>query len=267
VVCSLSGEDVFLEKLQPPYYEQARGLLRERAADVDAFVSLNEYYANFMADYLSVDRAKVHVVPHGLDLDGHSPSAAPRSELIVGYLARVCQDKGLHLLVEACEHLAATAPDLDFKLQAAGYLSKADQPYLRQLEVRVADGPLAGRFEYLGELDRSGKIAFLQSLSVFALPSVYAESKGLPVLEAWANGVPVLLPDHGSFTEMVADTSGGVLHLPHDIHDLAGRLAELLSDAELRAQLGAAGRQAVVDRYHAARMAERTAELYRSLLE
>ena len=36
VVCSLSGEDIFLEKLRPPYYDQARQLLRERAQDVAA---------------------------------------------------------------------------------------------------------------------------------------------------------------------------------------------------------------------------------------
>ncbi|WP_442485453.1 glycosyltransferase family 4 protein [Aeoliella sp. SH292] len=265
VVCSLSGEDIFLEKLTPPYYEQARELLRERARECHAFVSLNEYYANFMSDYLAVDRDKVHVIPHGLDLVGHSPASAPPTRLTVGYLARICHDKGLHLLVEACEHLAKTCPDLDFEVRAAGYLGKADEPYLREIERRVARGPLAGRFKYVGELDRGEKIKFLQSLSVFALPTVYAESKGLPVLEAWANGLPVLLPNHGSFTEMVADTEGGLLHIPHDPHDLAGRLAELLADAELRATLGNLGRQAVVDRYQAHHMAEAHVQLYQQL--
>lgn len=266
VVCSLSGEDIFLEKLTQPYYDQARQLLRERARHADAFVALNDYYAGFMSDYLAVDRKKVHAIPHGLDLDGHGPPAEPPQELVVGYLARICHDKGLHLLVEAAEHLARDAPHIDFKVQAAGYLGKADEPYLREVEAQAAGGPLAGRFEYLGELDRAGKIAFLKSLSVFALPTVYVESKGLPVLEAWANGVPVVLPDHGSFPEMVADTSAGVLHIPHDTHDLAGRLAELLENAELRAQLGQAGRSAVVQRYHAAQMADSTLSLYRTLV-
>lgn len=265
VVCSLSGEDIFLEKLSPPYYEQARTLLRERAGDCNAFVSLNEYYAHFMSDYLNVEPGRVHVIPHGLDLQGHAPAAEAPRQLIVGCLARICHDKGLHLLVEACEHLRETAPEIDFRLQVAGYLGKADEPYLREIKARVAKGPLAGRFEYLGELDRAAKIAFLQSLSVFALPTVYAESKGLPVLEAWANGLPVILPNHGSFPEMVADTAGGVLHIPHDTHDLAGRLADLLVDAELRAELGQAGRTAVEQRYQATHMAQAHLELYRGL--
>ena len=82
--------------------------MRERAAAVDAFVALNRYYADFMADYLAVDRSKVHVIPHGLKLDGHGrriekPPDEPR---VIGYLARICEDKGLHLLVDACEQLA-----------------------------------------------------------------------------------------------------------------------------------------------------------------
>ncbi|MCH7750673.1 MAG: glycosyltransferase, partial [Planctomycetes bacterium] len=90
VVCSLSGEDIFLEKLQQPHYDQARELLRERAADVNAFVALNHYFADYMAEYLDVDRSRVHVIAHGLNLEGHgqrnliSPTAAPR----IGYLAR-----------------------------------------------------------------------------------------------------------------------------------------------------------------------------------
>lgn len=268
VVCSLSGEDLFLEKLVPPHYEEARALLRTRARDVDAFVSLNHYYADYMAEYLAIERARVHVVPHGLDLDGHGPSAArtPQDEPVIGFLARICPDKGLHLLVAACEQLARDAPDVRFRVRAAGYLGKSDVPYLRQIESQVARGPLAGRFEYLGELDRAGKIAFLQSLSLLAMPTVYCESKGLPALEALANAVPVVLPAHGGFPEMVADTGGGVLHAPHDADDLAQRLRELLENPGLRAELGKAGREAILDRYHAARMAEETVRLYQSLM-
>ena len=92
VVCQLSGEDLFLEKLPQPYHDEARAILRERAADADAFVSINRYYADFMADYLAVDRARIHVIPHGLKLDGHGKRLEKRPDepRVVGYLARVC---------------------------------------------------------------------------------------------------------------------------------------------------------------------------------
>lgn len=272
VVCSLSGEDIFLEKLQPPFYEQVRSALCNRAKDAAAFVALNDYYANFMAEYLSVSRDKVRVIPHGIDLEGHATQSGgsareENAELVVGYLARICHDKGLHQLVEACEHIIETKPNLRFKVRAAGYLGQADEPYLQQLLQSIERGKLAGQFDYVGELSRDEKIEFLGSLSVFALPTVYRESKGISVLEAWANGTPVVLPDHGSFREMVADTGGGLLHRPHDPSDLASQLSKLLHDKPLRSQLGAAGRNAVTDRYHADRMAVETLNLYESLVQ
>lgn len=267
VICQLSGEDLFLEKLVPPHYEQARALLRERAVAVDAFVALNGYYADFMADYLAVDRAMVHVISHGLKLEGHGrriekPHDEPR---VIGYLARICEDKGLHLLVEACEQLATQADVPRFEVRAAGYLCPGDRPYYEALEKRVAAGPLAGRFNYVGELDRPQKIEFLQSLDVFSTPTVYRESKGLPALEAMANAVPVVLPDHGSFPEMVADTGGGLLHRPHDANDLAAQLGVLLRDPIRATQHGLAGQQAIEDRYHAKAMAHNTVKLYRRI--
>jgi glycosyltransferase involved in cell wall biosynthesis len=268
VVCQLSGEDLFLEKLPRPYYDKARALLRERAADIDAFVAINRYYAEFMVDYLAVDPQRVHVIPHGLKLEGHGnrlDKGAGKTR-IVGYLARICHDKGLHLLVEACELLAADASTPPFVLRAAGYLGSSDRPYLRQLEERAAAGPLAGRFEYVGELDRQQKITFLQSLDVMSVPTVYRESKGLPALEAMANAVPVVLPDHGSFSELVADTSGGLLCRPLDSADLAAKVGQLLRDPVRAAQLGLAGQRAIEDRYHARRMAEQTVQLYRQLV-
>ena len=110
------------------------------------------------------------------------------------------------------------------------------------------------------------KIAFLQSLDIFSTPTVYRESKGIPALEAMANGVPVVLPDHGSFSEMIADTGGGVLHRPHDPMHLSETLAELLSDPIRATKLGLAGQQAVHDRYHAEAMARQTRDLYSQLL-
>jgi glycosyltransferase involved in cell wall biosynthesis len=279
VVCALSGEDLFLEGLAAPHYEQARALLRERAAEVAGFTALNGYYADFMARYLGVDRGKVHVVPHGLDLEG-VPRRVYRDEppvddrglnaggapLRVGYFARVCRDKGLHLLVEACERLAERRPDLAFELHAGGYLGAGDRNYLIDLRKKSEFGALAGRFRYHGELDRTQKYALLSSFDVFSTPTVYAEAKGLPALEAMAVGVPVVLPAHGSFPEMVAATGGGLLHAPHYPEALTEAIERLLSDPAARRAHGEAGAAAVRQRFHAGRMAEETLAVYWGLV-
>ena len=78
------------------------------------------------------------------------------------------------------------------------------------------------------------------------------------VLEAWANGVPVVQPSHGSFPELLDRVPGGLLASPGDAAHLASQLKVLLTDAELRAELGRQGRDGVAEHFTAARMAEGT---------
>ena len=105
----------------------------------------------------------------------------------------------------------------------------------------------------MGELDRGGKIAFLQSLDVFCLPSIARESKALAVLEAWANGVPAVLPAHGAFPEMVADTGGGLLFEPGNPAALAAALRQMIQQPSWLPSAAAALQEAVHQRYHARR--------------
>ncbi len=70
VVCSLSGEDIFFEKLAPRYREQAQRLMRERAAESSSVVALNRYYADVMCEYLAIPPQRVTVVPTGSSSKG-----------------------------------------------------------------------------------------------------------------------------------------------------------------------------------------------------
>ncbi len=277
VVCTLSGEDLFLDGLPEPFRGDAWAALRERCGDLAAPVAPNNYYARHMTDCLGLRSERVHVIPLGLNMAGHgvpvSPSTVPpradgpTGQRVIGYLARICPEKGLHVLLEAIEHFAADHSLPPFRVLAAGYLGPADQPYLKRISDQVEERGLGDRFVYLGELSRSDKLAFLQSLDVMTMPTVYRESKGLPVLEAWANGIPVVVPGHGAFPEMIAETGGGLLFHPGDARSLAARLAEFLSAPERAAEHGRKGQQAVRQGHCAELMAQRTIALYRRLLD
>jgi glycosyltransferase involved in cell wall biosynthesis len=267
VISTLSGEDSFLEKLPEPFHGQALAALRERAAEIDAFVALNHYYADFMTDYVGVPRARIHVIPHGLNLIGHGTRAdRGGGEFTIGCLARVCPDKGLHNLIAAAEQLMADDRVPPFRIRAAGYLADADRPYLSTIQDRVATWKSPERFEYVGELTRDEKIAFLRSLDCMSLPSVYRESKGISAIEALANGVPLVVPEHGAFPELIEVTGGGMLHRPDDPQALADVLRELMASPRRAAELGNAGREVIHRDFDAAGMAHRTRQLYRKVL-
>jgi len=276
VVCSLTGEDAFLDKLPEPWRSRAWSLLAQRAAECDRLAAMGDYYARTMAQRLRLPRARIDVVPPGIALEGYSredrPAWADASRTTrpppprLGMLARICQDKGAHVAAEALIHLAGRTDLPPVELHLAGYLDRGDREYLEAIRRRMIDAGLAERFVYHGELSRSGKLALLQSLDVFCLPTVYRESKGLPVYEAWAAGLPVVLPDHGVFPEMIAACGGGRLHAPGDAASLAQCVARLIAEPATAAQLGHRGRDAVWREHSDTAMARRWIGLYEELI-
>jgi glycosyltransferase involved in cell wall biosynthesis len=185
---------------------------------------------------------------------------------MIGYFARIAPEKGLHLAVEAFSLLCHDKSLPPLRLRVAGYKSAADEPYFQASVARIADLGLADRFEYAGELDRSAKIAFLQSLDMLAAPTVYRESKGISVLEAMANAVPVVLPAHGTFPEYIEETGGGLLCDPENPRSLADRLAELIRDPVRADAMGLQGQQVIRERYSADKMADAHRRFYRRVV-
>lgn len=261
VVCSLQGEDLFLESLTEPWKEQVLEELGARARDVDAFIATSDYYADFMAGYLRVPREKIHVVRLGVTLDGHE-TARGSDGYWVGYLARQAPEKGLHLLVDAFRLLAERAGADNVGLRVAGYTSPGDRAYVKEQQSRLDGWGLSHRVRWHGEVDRRGKLRLLDEVDVFSVPTIYRESKGLPVLEALASGVPVVQPRHGSFPEILRLTEGGVLVPPGDASALADALWQLREDPARRRELGRRGREVVHRTLSDGRMAEETARVF-----
>jgi glycosyltransferase involved in cell wall biosynthesis len=135
------------------------------------------------------------------------------------------------------------------------------------LPVVAAELGVADRFRWLGQVDRPGKLRLLESIDVFAMPTVFPEAKGLPVIEAMAAGVPVVAPAHGTFPELLDDERAGLLHAPGDPADLACVIGRLLDDEELASRCGRHGHDLSLARHKADRMATEHEALYAALLE
>ncbi len=268
VLCSLQGEDLFLDGLVPPWKEKVFTTLYQRAGDVDGFVVNSRYYRAFMSDYLRVAPEKFHVVPLGLNLSGQGAEEVEdrdRQPFTVGYLARICPEKGTHLLVDAFLELANQVGAHKLRLRIAGYLGARDQLFAQALRDKLAAAGLTAQVDFLGEVTREEKLAFLRSLDVFSVPAPYREPKGLYVLEAMANGVPVVQPDHGAFPELLSE-GGGLLVAPNQTPALVAALRSLYENPEKRQQVRETGLKVVRERFSDQVMAKNTATLYQQYL-
>jgi len=265
VLGTLQGDDVFLEGLPAEYRRQALALVRDHCREMDGFIATSGYYADFMADYLAVPRARIHVVYPGLNLAGHGGPRPPRNgpPYTIGYFARICPEKGLHLLAEAFRILRAMPGTPPCRLRVSGWLGESQRTYLHKIRQRLRQGGQSDDFEHVESPDHASKVRFLQGLDVLSVPTTYREPKGLYVLEALANGVPVVQPRHGSFPELIERTGGGLLVEPDDPQALARGLRRLLDEPAQRDELGRKGKQAVHERFNADAMARETLAVYR----
>jgi len=182
---------------------------------------------------------------------------------VVGALARACPEKGLDVLVRS---LPLLAREHDVEVLAAGAEVDAERDYVARCLTLARELGVADRFHWLGQVDRPGKLRLLESIDVFAMPTVHPEAKGLPVIESLAAGVPVVAADHGAFPELLDGERAGLLHRPADPADLARCLGRLLGDVDLAARCGRHGHALARERHTAAAMAAAHEALYRRLI-
>jgi glycosyltransferase involved in cell wall biosynthesis len=266
VFCTLQGEDLFLSGLDSSYRDRALELIRANVDYVDGFIAVSNYCAGFMGEYLRIPQSKIHVVPLGINLEGYQVAQRSRSDVFtIGYFARVAPEKGLHILAEAYRNLRERSDCPQARLEVAGYLAPEHKPYLEGIERQMREWGYGDQFHYRGVLDRREKVEFLQSLDVLSVPATYDEPKGIFLLEAMANGVPVVQPRRGAFTEVLEKTSGGILVEPDDPNRLADGLLEIWQNPALAEELGRNGYEKVRTFYSAACMADRALEVYNTV--
>jgi glycosyltransferase involved in cell wall biosynthesis len=179
----------------------------------------------------------------------------------------VCPEKGLHHLVDAFIRLRALPEAPACQLRVSGWLGDNNLQYFKDQWAKLERANLAEDFKYVESPDHASKVRFLQSIDVLSVPTTYHEPKGIYLLEAWANGVPVVQPAHGSFPELIEATGGGLLVPADEPSSLASALRHLLDDHEKRRRLGKLGHDAVRERFDAATMARQTALVYERLLK
>ena len=254
ILCTLQGEAPFLDELPEPFRADCWRELAHRAEDVDGFLAVSRFTAGLMGERMQLDAERVHVVWNGIETEDFAAlPERPSQPPTIGYLARMCADKGLPTLFDAFLLVRERIPDA--RLDAAGVVLGEDRALVASLERRAREAGLQDAVSFRANVSREEKLALLAGADVFSVPATYGESFGLFVVEAWAAGTPVVQPRHGGFPELVEDTGAGLLCEPDDPRSLADGLCALLEDPARAGRLGALGREAVLERFTAARMA------------
>ena len=262
VVCLLQDEDGFLDGLVSPYSQQAWQIISERVDDIDAFIGVSKYYTETMQQRLRLGPDRIHVVYTGISLDGYKSYGVRPEVPTIGFLSRICPDKGLDTLVEAFLKLKKNEKLRDAKLRIAGGKRSDDEAFLKKIRQKLGSHGVIDDVEFLPEFDREARISFLRSLSVLSVPEKQPVAYGLYVLEALAAGVPVVEPASGVFPELLEITGGGLLSEPNNFEVLADTISSLLLDPDKARRLGEQGRAAVSEKFNIEQTAEQMVRIY-----
>ncbi len=261
VVCTLQDEDVWIDAMDEPFRTKCWETMAAGGRDVAAFIAVSRSFGEVMRERLRIPQERLHVVPIGVEA-GPEPGPAPQRPAI-GFLARMSRGMGLGVLAEAFLRLKKSGEIPGLRLHLSGGSTTDDTEFLSKLRADFAAQGVAGDVEFVEDFDAAARRRFLETLSVLSVPAPHGLAFGTFILEALAAGVPVVLPQVGSYPELVAATGGGILYAPNDAATLARSLGALLADRTKAAELGRRGRAAVVQSFSAAEMAKTMIGIYR----
>lgn len=265
VACMLQDEDEFLDGLVSPYSQQAWQTISERINDIDVFIGVSKYYTETMNKWLGLDPDKTFVVYTGISLHEYEYHTDRLEVPTIGYLSRMCPEKGLDTLVDAFLKIKKNEKLRDTKLRIAGGKRSDDETFLDKIRQKLRSQNVIDDVEFLPDFDRKARIAFLKSLSVLSVPEKQPVAYGLYALEALATGVPVVQPASGVFPELLEITSGGLLFEPNNVDALADSLGSLLLDPAEAQRLAEQGRAAVCEKFNIDKTAEQIIRIYEQI--
>lgn len=180
-------------------------------------------------------RNKIHVVPHGPGLAGETPpqrqetSARPAR---IGYATKWGVQKNFDVLFRAIERLTTQRREVQLVMTLDPTL-----PENAQLIAQASAMGLAPLIENVGNIDAARVSSLYDSLDIFVFPSL-VESFGFPLVEAMANGLPIVAADTASNREIAGDAAS--FFPSFDSRALARMLGQIIDDPLLRQQNGAA---------------------------
>ena len=176
-------------------------------------------------------------------------------------VSRLLWPKGVRELVDAGQILSARGVNVVIRL-----VGKPDEASrLSVPEGQLRDWQTRGMIEWPGYLEDIP--AVWREAVIAVLPSYYREGIPRSLLEAAASGRPVVTTDMPGCREIVEDGVNGILIRPRDAVALADALEKLIRSSALRATMGRAGRERVLEHFTERQVVAQTLAVYRALLD
>lgn len=204
---------------------------------------------------------EVHIIPPCISLKQYRHAAAAvqndgRANVVLLFVGRLDERKGIFVLLRAYSRLLDDKLDVRLLIAGGGRQENRVREFIHEQN-------LAG-VELLGEIEDADKLRIYAACDIFCSPALYGESFGIVLVEAMANGKPVVAAANRGYRYVLADKAGLCLSPPGDSDDLYLKLRRLVTDPRLRKELGEWGIEESV-KYDCETVVPRILDLYRNI--
>lgn len=201
---------------------------------------------------------RLFIQPMGVDTEVLAPTGpykpvARGETLRLFSCGRLNIVKGHQDLMQAVRALLDQGRDVE--LAIAGEDDDGGSGYRKVLDARISELGLSGKVRLLGAIDANAVRDHIRNAHLFVLAS-WHEPLGVALMEAMSCGTPTIGTDAGGVPELIRDDVDAALVPPKSPNTLAATIAALADDPARTARLSVAGRQRIVEGFHAGRGAE-----------
>ncbi|MGE5533741.1 MAG: glycosyltransferase family 4 protein [Bacillota bacterium] len=219
---------------------------------------------------------RITVIPAGVDCEIFKPQSknvqimerlgVAEENVKILFVGRLVPEKGIFNLLSAFSMLLKSKQNVELLIVGSG-----NQETTTQIKELVTELKIGLKVKFLGNIKYSEMPQIHNIADIFCLPSeetkTWAEQFGYSLVEAMACGKPAVSTWTGSIPEIIKHRQTGILVKPNEPDSLKSALEELLEDKAIREKFGSNGREWVLERFEANKVAGQIADVYHKVLK
>lgn len=262
IVCSLQDEDIWVDPMKPSAREHVWKLMSEKANDVDAFISVSNFFAQAAQKWMNLPNEKLYTVHLGVDPADYEFNNAANREREIGYISRMNAENGMEVLIDAFILLKKEDRFSDVQLQITGGKTGEDAHFIKEQKRKLEEEGLGLAAHFWDGFEGEHRKNFLNRVQLISVPVLNGEAFGIYLTEAMASGIPVVQPALGAFPEIINTAGGGVIYEPNTPEALAKAWTDLLDNPKKIEQLSNEARASVETYFDINKQAAKLVDIY-----